>query len=198
MQLHASQLPNLRESPVSTDDQIGTDFTHAVLGPIAHAKHLAVLLDQLLHPRSHREMKRRIAARLIHEQLDESRLWDLVAVRILRVGHRLGGRRDAAVRKVRWEVSQFGVRQLEQPLEKPELLQQLERGRMHRVAAEVTFEVAVRFEQHDLDALPSQKQRQDRPGWAAADDAAFDVRRRRCRLVLHGPSIDRARANLHT
>jgi len=64
------------------------------------------------------------------------------------------------------------VRELEESVDKSQLVHQFEGRRMEGVAPEITVEVVVGLKQHDIDSLPRQEERQDCARRPAADDAA--------------------------
>jgi hypothetical protein len=53
-----------------------------------------------------------------------------------------------------------------------DLVESLQNSRVERIPAEVTVEVAMRFEQRHGDAFPREKKRQDDAGRARSDDDA--------------------------
>src|SRR5690349_11961010 len=67
------------------------------------------------------------------------------------------------------------MRQLEDALEKTELVEHLQRRRNDAIAAKLTAEVGVPFQQRDGHALPCEKQREHEPGRPPADDTAARV-----------------------
>ena len=64
------------------------------------------------------------------------------------------------------------VRQLGEPIGQTQLVEQLQRRRMNRVAAEVTQEVGVLLQHGDLDARPCEQEAQHHARGPAADDDA--------------------------
>ena len=64
------------------------------------------------------------------------------------------------------------VRPLQELVEQTELVQDLERRRMDRVAAEIPEEVAVLLEHDNVDSRPSEQEAEHHPRGAAARDAA--------------------------
>src|SRR5208283_2959719 len=79
----------------------------------------------------------------------------------------------------------------------PEIVEQLERGRMDRVAAKIAKEIRVLFEQEDIDAGARQKKSRHHAGWPAAGDAAAGRQSlgRARSAALHAKTIPRSRQN---
>src|SRR5208282_1028986 len=72
------------------------------------------------------------------------------------------------------ERAQFLMRSLQEFIEDAELIHDLERRRVDRIAAEVAQEVGMLFENQDSDPGSGQQQCQHHPGGAPSDDAATD------------------------
>ena len=68
------------------------------------------------------------------------------------------------------------MRALQKRLEQPELVHDLERRRMDRIAAKVAQKIAVLLEQDDAHAGARQQHRRHHPGRTTADDAALRLR----------------------
>ena len=67
------------------------------------------------------------------------------------------------------------VLDLEHSVGEPDTIEHLERGRVHRVAAEVAIEVFLGFEKHDAHASTGEEQTEHDAGRAPADDGAIDL-----------------------
>src|SRR5262245_3173598 len=66
--------------------------------------------------------------------------------------------------------AQFLMRQAQELIEHPQLMHQLQRGRMYGVAAKVAEEVSVFFKDHHLNAGAGEQQPKHHTGWAATDN----------------------------
>jgi hypothetical protein len=140
-----------------------------------HPAHRAVLLDQLLHTRVQAQTEGGQARRLVGHEVEKTALGhqrDIgkACAQVAEVGHRLHpGRAGEAHRP------DLAVRQLEEPVRQAQLVQQLERGRMDGVAAEIAVEVAVRLQQGDGHAATCQQEGQHDPRRPAANNHAARV-----------------------
>jgi hypothetical protein len=76
------------------------------------------------------------------------------------------------------DVESFLVREREQPVEQPELLDDLERGRVDGVAAEIAKEVGVLLEHRDGYARAREEEAEHHAGGSAAGNDALDSSRR--------------------
>ncbi len=90
-------------------------------------------------------------------------------LQVAEVGDRHHGVADLAA-----ELAEFLVREPQELVEQPELVQHLERRRMDRVTAEVPQEVRVLLEHHDRHPGARQQEPEHHPRRATADDAALD------------------------
>jgi len=66
------------------------------------------------------------------------------------------------------------VWQLEKTLKKAQLVHDLERGWVNRIAAEIAQEVRVLLENHNLDACSRQEEPKEHSRRPSSDNAAFD------------------------
>src|SRR5512138_3019339 len=64
------------------------------------------------------------------------------------------------------------MRPLQNLVRPSQLIEQLERGRMHRVASEVPIKILVLLQEQHRDPFPGQQSRQHQPRRSTADDAA--------------------------
>jgi hypothetical protein len=167
----AGALPDAGEAPVGPDGEQGPHLVPAVGAAVAHAPHEPVLLDQLAHVGPQHQLEGRGACRLGHEERQEVCLahdgdeWEARAEAAeFQAGRGLGGDGDRPELPVR--------HRRQQPVGDADGVQDLQDGRVHRVAAEVAVEVAVGLEQDDADPLAGQEQGEHRAGGARAHDAA--------------------------
>jgi hypothetical protein len=65
------------------------------------------------------------------------------------------------------------MRQLEKALEKAELVHDLERGWVNRIAAEIAQEVRVLLENYNMDTSSREEESEEHPGGTSSDDATL-------------------------
>src|SRR3984957_16881199 len=70
------------------------------------------------------------------------------------------------------ELTQLRMRELQEVVEEAELVEYLQRRRMHRIAAKVAVEIGVSLDDEHLDAGAGQEVAEHEPGRPAADNAA--------------------------
>src|SRR5206468_5464605 len=80
------------------------------------------------------------------------------------------GQHNELVSDLAAELAHLLMRQFQELLEDGELMHQLQRGWMDRVAAEVTQKVRMLLEHHNINTGPSQQETQHHPRRSAADD----------------------------
>ena len=173
-ELQASQPSGAREAPIGPDGQRGAQLALAVLAAVADAADRAALLDQAIDPRAHHHLNRAAALGYIQHPGDEARLIQHHDVgKLARQAAQIGEQQRRAERwAAQCEALDPGVRQPQQLVGQAEVIEQLKRRWVQRVAAERAVEVLVRLEHGDADALPRQQQRQHGPGRPGPDDAA--------------------------
>ena len=82
------------------------------------------------------------------------------------------------------------MRQLEEIIEQIELMQHLQRGWMHRVAAKVAQKVSVLLDDCDVDSLARQQVSQHHSRRTAADDARVGLELFDCHTVSVSQGLD--------
>src|SRR5881396_2082183 len=157
---------------VGADDEVGTDLEGAVGRRRAHADHPPTVVDQADDARAHAQREARVAPGVAREEVEE--------VPLRHEGDERAAHRQMA--EVRdgdplaaddpGQLADLRVRQRQERLEQAELVHDLERGGMDRVAAEVAQEVGVLLQHDHVDAGARQEQAEHHPGRAAAGDAA--------------------------
>ena len=158
---------------VGADDEVGLDAEWTARRFCFDARDAAVgVAQQARHLGLHAEVEARVPAADALEHVEE------VPLRHERHELHVGGQ----VRKVpdvdrlpadlAADFAQFLVGPCEEVLERAEIVQDLERGRVDGVAAEVAEEVAVLFDDDDGDACSGEEHAEHHPGGTAADDAA--------------------------
>src|SRR5215831_4398448 len=130
-------------SPVRADGQIRAHVQWTVQSRRSEAYHTVSLKEKVRHFSLHSQLKRGIPLALLGKKVQKIPLGhegDEVALRRERgkIRNRQGKVADPAV-----DPCHFLVRQREQPLQEPQFVHHLERGRMDRVAAEITKKVCV-------------------------------------------------------
>jgi hypothetical protein len=165
-------LPYDRVPPVGADDQAGVTIERALRRSRANARHYAVFQDEPRHLGFHEEAETRIALRVLFDEVEK-----------IPLRHE---RQKLAVRRHMPEVSdgddvrphlagqfeKFLVGTREEFVKQPKLVHDLERRGMNRVAAKITQEISVLFEDDDIHAHARQQQSQHHPGRTAAGNAA--------------------------
>ena len=156
---------------VGANDELGAHLEAALRRPDLDTDHAAPLLEEAHHLGAHPELEGRVAGRLLREKVQEVPLGqerDEPAAR-----RQMGevGERHRHVADLHGQLVHLLVRQLQEVLQQPELVHDLERGRMDRVAAEVAQEVGVLLEHEDLDACVGEEQPEHHPGRPSAGDA---------------------------
>ena len=146
----------------------------APVGPVAvaDADDPALLVRQPGHLRVAAEGERGLSRRGVRQQLEEVPLRDQgdVLVRPRQPAQVGDGEQRAA--DVHLAALDPPLRQRGEPLPQPELVQQGQRGGVHRVAAEVAQEVGVLLEHRDRYPGPRQQQTQHQARGATPDDDA--------------------------
>jgi hypothetical protein len=152
------------------------------------ADHASRLLHEIGRLGPHPETEPRIAGRAESQKVQKVPLrheGDELAARgqvaEVRDGHGKGADQ-------RPQLADFLVGQLEKRVEPPELVHELERGRVDGVAPEVAQEVRVLFQDEDVDARAGEERAQHHARGAAPRDAAADRITRRWHVP---PSVSR-------
>ena len=132
----------------------------------------AGLLEEADDLGAHSQAEARIAGSSLREEVQEIPLRqerdELAARRQMReVRDRHGHLAD-----LHDELMHLLMRQLQEVFEQSELVQDLERGRVDRVAAKVAQEVGVLLEHENLDAGPGEEEPEHHPGRPSTGDAA--------------------------
>ena len=141
-----------RMASVAADGEVGADRELSLRRPGDQADDAPVFLDQVGRVRLHAQVEGFVALALLGQEVEEVPLRherDEFAVggQMAEIGHLkvfgpdLGGQRFDLL-----------MRQLQEPVEEPKLVHQLERRGMNRVAAEVAEEIGVLLQHHDANA----------------------------------------------
>jgi len=137
-----------------------------------HPDHAALLAHQIGALVLRQQLEAGILARLAAHEAEE--------VPLRHERHELAARRQdreigpwrQLAQELEIDVVLARVRHREQPVQRAELVDQLERRGVHGVAAEVAKEVGVLLEHHHVDARPREQPAQHHPRGATSDDAA--------------------------
>jgi hypothetical protein len=147
---------------------------HLTLGRFrSHTDDTPRLLDEIRRFRLHAQIKRLVTAALLREKVQE------VPLRhehdVLAAGRQVGEVDDLhrLAAYLRTEALHLAVRQGKELVKQPKLVHQLQRRRMHRVAAEVAQEVGVLLQHRDTHARARQQKSKHHSRRTAADDAAL-------------------------
>ena len=162
---------------VGTDDESSAHFERPVRRRRAHAGDRAAVVDEVGHLRLHEQPEGWIPLPVLGEKVQEVPLRHERHERAVRsdvseVAHRHRLSADDAA-----DLAHLGVRALEELVEQAELVHDVERRRVHGVAAEVAQEVSVLLQHHDVDAGAGQQESEHHSGGSAAGDAAAGLDR---------------------
>ena len=132
----------------------------------------AALLDQISRLRLHPQIEARVAPAVRGEKIEKIPLRHQRDE--LAVGRHVGqiDELHAFVADLTAQPLDLLVRQLEELVEQPELVHQLQRRGMDGVAAKVAQEIRVLLEHDDIDAGAREQEAEHHPGRSAAGDAA--------------------------
>src|SRR5690606_25118416 len=173
-----------RAASVARDRQRGAKLAALAVLLVDHPAHRAALLDQRLHVGAGDEAGVLVAPELVGEHRQEGGLLEEEHEREARPQRTEVGETEGSARVYGGEVGRLRVREREDALGEADLVQQIERSGVERVAAEAAVEVGVFFEDGDRHAAPGEQEGEHHPGRPAADDHARRLaRRRRARLL---------------
>ena len=163
---------------VGADDEIGANLQRTVGRRRPHADDSPIGFQEADDARAHAQREARIAPRVAGEEVEEVPLRHegdegTAHGQVAEVGDG-----DPLAADDPGQLADLRVRQRQERLEQAELVHDLERGGMDRIAAEVAQEVGVLLEHDDLHARPRQQQAEHHPGRPAARDAAARRERR--------------------
>ena len=171
-----------RVAPVGADDEVGPDLELAFGRPRAHADDAPVLRDEVGGFGLHAQREAGISLGVQRQEIEEIPLRHEGDEPAARRQMREVGERELGVADHAPDLSQLLVRPAQELVEQAELVDQLERRGMDRVAAEIAQEVGVLLEHDHVDAGARQKEAQHHAGGSAADDAAAAALSRRRHL----------------
>jgi hypothetical protein len=162
---------------VAGHGEVGPDLAGgAVRGAVPHAADPVALADQVGHLGGHAQRERRLPPARVGEQVEQV---PLRRHRDVGVGDvqpaEVPERHAAAVAGREDDLLDPGVRQPGELVGQAQLVEQLQRGGVHGVAAEVAEEVGVLLQHRHLDPGAGQQQSQHHPGRAAPHDQARRV-----------------------
>ena len=169
-------LPDHRGPAIGAHDQVRADRQWALRCGHANAHRAPRLLDQPGHLRAHPQIEGGVAARQRGEEVQEVPLRH--ERNELAAGRQVAKVRDGQryVTDLRVDLVHLLVGELQEVLQHAQLVQELERRGVDRVASEVAEKVRVLFQDDDVDTRAGQQQPQHHPGRAATGDAAADRR----------------------
>ena len=171
--LSPARIAHIRVAPVGADDEIGPDLERPVRRLGLKAEHTAILHEEVGDARAHLEVKARIAARLLGEEIEKVPLRHQSDEAAMRRQMREIGEGHALVADLTRERAHLLMRALEEIVENAELVHDLQRRGMDGVAAEIAQEVGVLLQHHDIDAGAGQQKAQHHAGRAATGDGAL-------------------------
>ena len=160
-------------SPVGRDDEIAADRDRARQSGCLHADHAPRLLEQPGRFGPHHQAENRKPAGLSGQEIEEVPLrhedQEPAARRqVTEVGERHGDLAD-----LDGQLADLLMRKLQEVVEQPQLMHDVERRGVDRVAPEVPEEIGVLLEHEDGDAGARQQQAEHHAGRSAAGDAAL-------------------------
>jgi hypothetical protein len=168
----AGALAHRRMPPIAADGEVGAHLERTIWRVGAHARHAAVVLDQVDRLRPHADVERGVALALLGEEIEEVPLRH--QCNELAAGRQMGEIREGifVTAKDRADIDLLLVRQLEERVEQAELAHDFEGRGMNGVAAEVAQEVGMLLEHDDVHAGTREQEAEHHPAGPAADDAA--------------------------
>jgi hypothetical protein len=159
-------------SAIGTDDQIGADIEHAVREFRSEPCNSIAVPYQSVGLGLHHQLEARIAFALVGKKLKKVPLreeGDEAAA-----GGKVGkiGQDDFLITDDPTSLAHLLVRQLEKRIQQAKLVHDLERRGMDRVTAEITQEIRVLFQHHDVDAGAGEQVAEHHAGRTTARDGA--------------------------
>src|SRR5438445_1229810 len=156
--------------PIGGHDQIRPQRPFSLRRLHAHARDAITFEEESRHLRLHLQAERRVGTRPLGQEIEEVPLRHehqelAVHGQVTEIRQSEGGFSDLT-----GECAHLRVRQLQELVDDAELVENLERGRMHRVAAKVAEKVRVLFEHRDADARASEQQPEHHAGGTTAGD----------------------------
>jgi hypothetical protein len=184
--LKAGLLAHRRLAPIRAHGQIGVDLQYTFRSVRLRAGDALAILDQLPDLGLHLQMECRIALRLLGEEVQEVPLRHEGEEFAPRRQVREVGNRKPRITDLRVEVARFAMRPLQKRIEKSEFVHHLKRRGMDGVAAEVSQEISMLFEDDDVHPGAGEKKAEHHAGRPSTDDAALRMHfLARRRLLLH-------------
>ena len=164
--------PHIGVAAIGADDEIGPDLERTLRRLGMKTKHTAMLHDEVGDARAHLEMKARVAARLLGEEIEKVPLRHQGDEAAMRRQMREVCNDDPLVADQTRKLAHLLVRAFEEGVENAELVHDLERGGMDGVAAKVAQEIGVLLQHHDVDAGAGQQEAEHHAGRTAAGNGA--------------------------
>src|SRR5215467_10676645 len=160
------------KASIGANRQFGTKFVFRTIGAkITHADDSAIFFDQVLYPGLHHQFEFRILRRLASDETQKMNLGNHCNVGKARFQPTQIEWAKRTVRKLKRGACNLAVRNLEQLLCEPDLVENLQDGRMNSVTAKISVEILMHFEEsHGNPAAREEKSKHSACG-PAADDA---------------------------
>ena len=172
LDLEAGKVAHRRVAPVGADHEIGLHVERPLRHLRPHAHHVVAVFHQIGDLGLHAQAEAWIGPRLVGEKIEKLPLrheGDEVAARRQM---REVGKHHAVLADLAGELAQLLMRPFEELIEQAELVHDLERRGMDRVAAEVAQEIGVLLEHHHLHAGAGEQIAQHHAGGPSSGDAA--------------------------
>ena len=170
-------LPDDRGPSVRAHRERGSDVERAARRRGADPGDAPVFIDQPNDLGIHPQAKWRVLPAAFGEEIEEVPLRHQRDEPASRRQVREVGDRHALVADLAADLAHFLMRPLQKALEPAELVHHFQCRRMHGVAAEIAQEIAVLFEDDDVDAGPREQHAEHHAGRSAARDAAARLER---------------------
>src|SRR6516162_2655088 len=144
----ASEPAHEGKAPIGTNRQFGTKLVfHAIVAEIGDADNHSVLLYQALHLGVHHQFEFWILRGLASDEFQKANLGNHCNVGKARLEAPEIERAKRTVCKLKRGAGDFAVRNLEQFVREPDLVEDFQDGRVNRVTTKVAVEIFVHFEE---------------------------------------------------
>jgi hypothetical protein len=192
LHLEPGLLAHQRMAAIAADHEGSPQLQHTLRRVGAHADHGALLLDEVGCGRLHHHPEARIESAALAQKIQK--------IPLRHQGDEFAaGRQMTEIREGEFNAAEPGLelahllmRQAQEIGQKAELVHELERRGMNRVAAEVAQKIGVLLQHHDLDTGARQEVAEHHPGRAAAHHATTR-RQPICHRGLHARPGERPR-----
>src|SRR5215469_1898893 len=167
----ASEPADEGKAPIGTNRQFGTKLVfHAIVAEIAYADDRSVFLYQALHLGVHHQFEFWILRGLASDEFQKANLGDNCNVGKARLEAPEIERAKRTVCKLKRGAGDFAVRNLEQFVREPDLVEDFQDGRVNSVTTELAVEIFVHFEESHGNAAARKEKSKHGAGGSTTDD----------------------------